>query len=394
MNEYDIVIVGTGFSGSILARKLAEEKNQKILLVEQRPHIAGNMYDELDEHGILVQRYGPHLFSTNHYWTVEFLERYAQLVVHETKILSFIDGEYVRLPFNFRTVQQLVTPKAAEALLAKLRAAFWGRDRVSIFELVEHEDEDIRSYGELLFEKAYRTYTAKMWGISPDQIDRSVLNRAMMSIGYDERYQNKDFQYLPKYGFTKLFEKMLDHPNITVQLNCDAMNAIGFDDKTRKVLYHGKLYRQIIYTGAIDELFGKKLGELPYRSLNIEYRYEQHEKGFALPCQVISYPQADGYTRDTEYKQINYIGVDTPYTVIAREFPLPYAKNSKIGNIPYYPIINQPNLELFSRYKVLAEKYQNLFLCGRLADYKYYNMDLIIENAFEKFDLLCKKLEI
>lgn len=394
MGKYDILIVGTGFSGSILARKLAEEKNKKVLMVEQRSHIAGNMYDEIDEHGILVQRYGPHLFSTNKYWIVEFLEKYAELVVHETKILSFIDGQYVRLPFNFRTVQQLVTPKNSEKLLAKLRHFFQGRDRVSIYELVEHNDPEIRNYGNLLFDKAYKTYTAKMWGLNPDQVDRSVLNRAMMCIGYDERYQNKDFQYLPKYGFTKLFEKMLDHPNITVRLNCDALDGIVFDDAIGKVLYQGEEYQQIIYTGAIDELFEKKLGELPYRSLDIQYRYEKIDHGFALPCQVISYPQADGYTRDTEYKQINYIDVDTPYTVIAREFPLPYDKTAEKGNVPYYPIINQENLEIFGQYQELAKNYKNLFLCGRLADYKYYNMDLIIENAFEKFDMLCAKMDI
>ena len=390
---YDIIVVGAGFSGSIFARRLAEEKNQRVLLVEQRPHIAGNMYDELDAYGILVQRYGPHLFSTDKYWIVEFLEKYAELVVHETKILSFIDGKYVRLPFNFRTLQQLVTPAKAEPLLKKFRSEFEGKDRVSVFELIEHQDDDIRNYGNLLFEKAYRTYTAKMWGMAPDQIDRSVLNRAMMSLGYDERYQNKDFQYLPKYGFTKLFEQMLNHPNITVCLNCDALEHIQLDYEKRNVLFDGKLYKQIVYTGAIDELFQERFGNLPYRSLHIEYRYERHDNRFALPCQVISYPQAEGYTRDTEYKQNNYLdNMDTPYKVKAREFPLPYRKQEERGNIPYYPVINQENLARFSRYADEAKKFSNLFLCGRLADYKYYNMDLIIENAFEKTEQLFKRL--
>jgi UDP-galactopyranose mutase len=390
---HDVLVVGSGFSGSILARKLAEEQNLKVLLIEQRSHIAGNMYDELDEHGILVQRYGPHLFSTDKFWTVEFLQQYAELVVHETKILSFIDGEYVRLPFNFRTVQQLVTPKKAEPLLAKLRKNFAGQDRISVYELIEHRDDDIRAYGELLFEKAYRTYTAKMWGLEPDQIDRSVLNRAMMQLGYDERYQNKDFQYLPKYGFTKLFEKMLDHPNIDIVLNCDAMKKLCLNDEEGKATYDGIAYRKIIFTGAIDELFSRKFGVLPYRSLDIHYRYEKPQKGpFALPCQVISYPQADGYTRDTEYKQINYIDVDTPYTVIAREFPMAYDKEAPIGNVPYYPVLNETNRLIFERYQIESMRYDNLFLCGRLADYKYYNMDLIIENAFEKYEILCKNM--
>lgn len=387
---YDIVVVGSGFSGSILARKLAEELDMKVLLLEQRGHIAGNMYDELDQYGILVQRYGPHLFSTDKYWIVEYLSQYGEMVEHETKILSFIDGQYVRLPFNFRTVQQLVTPKKAEPLLAKLRKEFSGRDRISVFELIEHKDNDLSAYGGLLFEKAYRNYTAKMWGLPPDKIDRSVLNRAMMSLGYDERYQNKDFQYLPKHGFTNMFENLLDHPNIDVKLNCDAMDMLILDDDNGTVLCNGIEYKQVIFTGAIDELFGQKHGILPYRSLDIQYRYEKC--GVALPCQIISYPQADGYTRDTEYKQINYIDLDTPYTVIAREYPMPYEKHAPLGNVPYYPVLNDENRALYKLYLTESMRYKNLFLCGRLAEYKYYNMDLIIENVFEKYQVLKRKL--
>lgn len=391
---YDIVVVGAGFSGAVLARRLAEEKQQKILLIEQRPHIAGNMFDELDEHGILVQRYGPHLFSTDKFWVVEYLKKFSELIVHETKILSFIDGSYVQLPFNFRTVQQLISPKKAEKLLALMRDNFKGKDRVSIYELVEHENQEIRNYGELLFEKAYRTYTAKMWGLDPSEIDKSVLNRAMMSMNYDERYQNKDFQYLPKHGYTKLFENLLDHQNIELRLSCDAMEHITIDDNKKILLYDNYAYKQIIFTGAIDELFSLKYGHLPYRSLDILYRYEKVDSGFALPCQIVSYPQAIGYTRDTEYKQINYIDVNTPHTVIAREFPMEYKKDSPKGNVPYYPVLNEKNIEKYHTYAEEAKQYSNLFLCGRLADYKYYNMDLIIENAFEKFEILCRKLNL
>ena len=172
------------------------------------------MFDSYDEHGILIQRYGPHFVNTNKYFVIEFLEQYAELFPHDTKLLSYIDGNYVRLPFNFRTAQQLVGAKKSEGLLAKLREAFCGRDRVPILELVEHEDAEIRDYGTLLFEKAYRTYTSKMWGLQPEQIDKYVLDRVPMAMSFDERYLNKDFQYLPKAGFTKLFERMLDHPNI------------------------------------------------------------------------------------------------------------------------------------------------------------------------------------
>ena len=195
-----IIVVGTGFSGSILARKIAEECDRKVEVIEKRPHIGGNMYDEYDEHGILVQQYGPHFLNTNKYWIIEYLSQYAELFPHDTHLLSFIDGEYVQLPFNFRTMQQLVGAKKSEPLLAKLREKFRGRDRVPIFELVDSDDEDIRAYGNLLFEKAYRTYTAKQWGLQPEEIDKSVLERVPMAMSFDARYLNKDFQYLPKKG--------------------------------------------------------------------------------------------------------------------------------------------------------------------------------------------------
>ena len=188
-----IIVVGTGFSGSILARKIAEELNREVTVVEKRSHIGGNMYDEYDENGILIQKYGPHFLNTNKYFIIEFLEQYAELFPHDTKLLSFIDGNYVRLPFNFRTLQQLVGAKKSEALLAKMREKFAGRDRVPIFELVESDDDEVREYGNLLFEKAYRTYTAKQWGLDPEDIDRSVLDRVPMAMSFDERYLNKDF---------------------------------------------------------------------------------------------------------------------------------------------------------------------------------------------------------
>lgn len=190
---YDVVVVGSGFSGSILARKIAEEQDKRVLVVEQRPHIAGNMYDEFDDYGILIQKYGPHFLNTNKYWIIKYLSKYSELYEHEVKLLSFIDGKYVRLPFNLKTLQQLVGAEKSEGLLSKLREEFVGRDRISIFELLENKDYEINSYGKLLFEKAYKTYTMKQWGLGPEEIDKSVLNRVQMALNYDERYLNKDF---------------------------------------------------------------------------------------------------------------------------------------------------------------------------------------------------------
>lgn len=379
-----IIIVGSGFSGSILARKIAEELDRKVTVVEKRSHIGGNMYDSYDEHGILIQRYGPHFLNTNKYFIIEFLEQYAELFPHDTKLLSFIDGKYVRLPFNFRTVQQLVGAKKSESLLAKLRAAFNGRDRVPILELVEHEDAEIREYGILLFEKAYRTYTCKMWGLQPEQIDKYVLDRVPMAMNFDERYLNKDFQYLPKAGFTMLFERMLDHPNIEVRLNTDALEHIALDEAAGMIRYDGEELDCLIYTGMIDELFGYRYGALPYRSLDLQSAY--YEETSHLPSEIVSYPQAEGYTRSTEYRKIMFDDSGARGTTVVTEYPLAYDTASEKANIPYYPVVTEESSRVYQKYLSDVQNYRGLFLCGRLAEFKYYNMDVCIEHALSYFE--------
>lgn len=386
-----IVIIGSGFSGSILARKIAEEMNLPVTVVEKRSHIGGNMFDEYDEHGILIQKYGPHFLNTNKYFIIQFLKQYADLFPHSAKLLSYIDGQYVRLPYNFLTVQQLVGPEKAESLIQKLRTTFAGRDRVPILELVDHKDSDIREYGVLLFEKAYRTYTSKMWGIQPEEIDKYVLDRVPMAMGYDERYLNKDFQYLPVQGFTKLFEKMLDHPNITVKTSIDALKYLELDEINHRMTYDKQPVDCLIYTGAIDELFGKKYGSLPYRSLDIRYEYFAEDS--VLPSEIVSYPQADGYTRKTEYRKIMHDDSKVRGSVVATEYPLPYDAQAAIGNIPYYPVVTEHSNAVYQMYLKEAEKYHNLFLCGRLAEFKYYNMDICIEHALQYFNNVKQYLE-
>lgn len=376
------IVVGSGFSGAILARKIAEEMDRQVLVVERRGHIGGNMYDFVDEHGILIQKYGPHFLNTNHYNVIAYLKQYGELFPFTVKLLSFVDGRYVRLPFNFQTVQQLIGPENAERLLKKLREAFQGRDRVPILELVDHADPEISAYGSMLFEKAYRTYTSKQWGIQPEQIDKYVLDRVPMAMGYDERYLNKDFQYLPVKGFTKLFEKLLDHPNIEVRLNTDALEHLELSAPT--VCYDGEEADCLIYTGPIDELFHYAHGALPYRSLDI--RYEYTEQNSVLPSEIVSYPQAPGYTRSTEYRKIMYDDSGATGSVVATEYPLPYDPAAGVGNIPYYPVVTEESGAVYKRYLAEAAKYQNLFLCGRLAEFKYYNMDICIEHALAYFE--------
>ena len=386
-----IIVVGSGFSGSILARKIAEECNKPVLLLEKRSHIGGNMYDEYDEHGILIQKYGPHFLNTNHYRVIQFLSQYRELFEHTTKLLSCIDGRYIRLPFNFQTVQQLAGPEHSETLLQKLRTAFTGRDRVPILELVNHSDKDISAYGTLLFEKAFKTYTAKQWGIPLEKIDKYVLERVPMAMSYDERYLNKDFQYLPEAGFTELFRKMLEHPNIETQLGVDALEGIRFHPSEHRISYLGEPVRCLIFTGAIDELFGLKYGPLPYRSLDIRYQY--HAQDSVLPSEIVSYPQTEGYTRSTEYRKIMRNSSGVKGSVVATEYPLAYHPKAEIGNLPYYPVNTAESDALYQKYWQEAEQYKNLFLCGRLAEFKYYNMDICIEHALDYFQEICSYLE-
>lgn len=379
-----IIVVGTGFSGSILARKIAEECGRKVEAVEKRSHIGGNMYDEYDEHGILVQRYGPHFLNTNKYWIIEYLSQYAELFPHNTKLLSFLDGQYIRLPFNFQSVQELIGAKRAETVLRKLRENFPGSDRVPILQIVDCPDRDVSEFGTLLFEKAFRTYTSKMWGTDVNKIDKYVLERVPFAMNYDERYLNKDFQYLPKKGFTEIFRNMLDHPNIDVRLETDALEHIAFEERTNEITYDGDEVELLIFTGPIDELFQYKFGSLPYRSLDI--RYESSESEDVLPSEIISFPQAEGKTRSTEYRKIMFDDSGAQGSVVATEYPLWYDPNAKVGNIPYYPVVTQESEALYGRYLGEAAKYKNLFLCGRLAEFKYYNMDVCIEHAIAYFE--------
>lgn len=384
-----VIVVGSGFSGAILARKTAEELGREVLVIEKRGHIGGNMYDETDEHGILIQKYGPHFLNTNQYRVIRYLGQYGELFPFAVQLMSSIDGRYVRLPFNFESVQQLLGPDKAEGVLAKLRKEFAGRDRVPVLELADHADPDISALGTLIFEKSYRTYLSKQWGLSPEKLDKYTLGRAPVAMGYDSRYLNKDFQYLPVHGFTGLFENMLDHPNITVRLNTDALEHLELGGGG--IRYDGEKVDCLVYTGAIDELFGVKYGRLPYRSLDI--RYEHFDSPGELPAPIVTYPQAEGYTRSTEYRKLMYDDGGADGTVVATEYPLSYDPEAEKGNIPYYPVVTEESTALYQKYLGEAAAYGNLFLCGRLAEFKYYNMNVCIEHALEYFEDVKKCLE-
>lgn len=381
MSNYDVIVVGSGFSGSIIANRLAVEKNKKVLVVEKRDHIAGNMYDYVDNKGIRIQKYGPHTFHTNIEKSYEFLTKFCRLEKYKLKCEAVIDGISTPSPFNFKTIDQFYSTEDSEKLKKKL-VDYYKNDRATVLEMLECKDNDIKSYAEFLFEKDYSLYTAKQWGKKPEEIDPSILKRVPVVFNYRDTYFNDKYEGIPEEGFTKVFEKMLDHENITVKLNTDALKNIKIDDVNGNVSYLGEII-PIIYTGPIDQLFNYKYGKLPYRSLEFEYKY-YNKKSFQNVA-IVAHPADVPYTRITEYTKLPYQEVGEN-TVIAIEYPFEYDKDSVKGNEPYYPVLTEESQNQYKEYLKYSGKFKNLTLCGRLADFKYYNMDQVIERALNVYE--------
>jgi len=385
----NIIVVGCGFSGTIIAREIAERLNIPVRIIERRNHIAGNMYDYRDERNILCQKYGPHHFYTSNYEIIRYLEQFAEFFPHYCRSLNWMNGRYYTRPFNFMTVQEIVGKEKAVTLLRKLRNEYGGREeRVPIYALMESADEDIAEYGDTLFNMAFVPYIAKMWDVPVHKIDKYVLGRRGMAIGYDLRDADYDFQGLPKEGFSKMFENMLDHSNITIQLDVDANDHIAFYDD--KVLYDRQNVDCLIYTGAIDELFHFKYGQLPYRSLDIKWEYYNQEHALPVGIDSVSYPDAPGYVRKTEYRSMMYNPKEATGngggTTLSVEYPIAYNRYANIGNEPYYPVITENSKEIYNQYLNESKKYRNIFLCGRLAEFRYIDMHTCVEHALEYFN--------
>jgi len=382
----DCFIVGSGFCGSVIARRLAEEQNKKIIVVERRNHIAGNMYDKLDENGILVQRYGPHIFHTNSQEVYSWITKYGEWEPFCLRCMVDMDGVLVPSPFNFQAIDMMYPDDLAKTVQYELIKYYGNRSKVTIMEMLHCENPFIKAYADMLFEKDYRPYTAKQWGIPPEEIDVSVLQRVPILLSYDDAYFNDTYQIMPKGGFTSFFSILLNHPNIKVCTCTDALAMFELDLKNRRVRIKGhEDGTPVVYTGAVDELMGYMHGRLPYRSLRFEYRTEATDSFQDTP--VVAYPKADGYTRITEYKKLPMQKADG-VTTIAVEFPLPYNEVNTNKREPFYPIPNEANIALYHRYVQDLKDIEHLYLCGRLADYKYYNMDNAIERAFEVYETI------
>lgn len=382
MNQYDYIIVGAGLTGGIIARKLAEEKGKRILIVERRKHLAGNTYDYTDEHGVKVQKYGPHVLHTNSDKVYQFITEYCTPIDYRTKCEAIIDGISTPSPFNFKTIDQFYSVDEARKLKEKLIEYYDHRPSVTVVEMLEASDHDIRGFAEFLFEKDYKLYTAKQWNLDPSDIDPSVLKRVPIVLSYGDTYFYDKYEFMPKDGFEEMFKSIIGHPNIEVKTNFDALDHVEIDEENDRILFDGQEVK-LVYTGAIDELFNYKYGILPYRSLNFDFR-SVHEDSFQ-PVAIVAYPQVEGYTRITEYTKMPFQNCNG-WTCAAYEYPVPYDKKAEIGNEPYYPVLTNESMEKYAKYKEYASQFKNLVLGGRLAEFKYYNMDQVILRALEIYE--------
>ncbi len=373
---YDIVVVGAGFAGSIIAREYAE-KGKKVLVVDRRNHIAGNCYDKYDENGILIQVYGPHFFITSDWDTMEYLMKYSEFYEYSAEAVSYIDGKYIARPYNMRSLQQLLGPQNTKSILNKLRDTFKGKHRVTLYELQECSDPEIKKVAELLHDKVFAPYISKQWDLKVEDLDPSVVNRAVFVLGYDTVLEDADYQYLPKYGYTHLFESILDHENIEVDLGVEANSKISFT--SNRARWNNQEIKGLFYTGSIDELFGFKYGELPYRGRRFTYNSFNEKQ---LEKEVVSYPSSDfDYIRRTEFKQFNPCKRETDITVVQNEFSTACIRNKEYPDEPYYPVTTENTQNLYRQYMQLADRYENFYVCGRLGQYRYFDMDMVVREA-------------
>lgn len=376
-NLPDAVVVGAGFAGAVCARELAEA-GMKVTVLEKRPQIGGNMADGPDENGVVAHWYGPHIFHTNDHKVFAWLDHFTDWIAYEHRVLGRIGGKLVPIPFNFTSLEMLFPAKEAGMLKQKLANAFSGRLRVSVLELAGHKDADIAVLGRYIYENVFANYTAKQWGIAAEQVDASVLGRVPVVLGYDDRYFQDEIQLMPKMGYTKLFENMLSHENISCRVNTPADTLLRLADDGM-ILYNGAPFqRPVIYTGAPDRMLGYIHGRLPYRSLDLRFQALRAEQ--FQPAAVVNYPNEEAYTRITEFKYLTGQVRDRA-TAILREYPCAYEGLS--WQEPFYPIECAENRDVYRSYTEELKQWATLYLCGRLAEYKYYNMDAVVARALE-----------
>lgn len=369
--QYDWIIVGAGMTGAVAARTLAEA-GKNVLVLEKREHIAGNAYDELDEAGVLIHRYGPHIFHTNDEEVWQFLSRFTEWRTYRHKVLAEIDGEYMPVPFNLNSMVIAFGFRKAEQMKKALLEKYGEGSNVSILELRSAEEPLLRELAEFVYENVFKYYTMKQWGVKPEDIDPSVTARVPVRISKENGYFTDKYQGMPLHGYTPMFASMLEHPAITLRLNADARELLTLEEG--KILFEGAPFDgKVLYTGPLDELFGFAYGRLTYRSL--DFVFETLKKEYAQLCGTVNYTVSENYTRITEFKHLT--GQKCPVTTVMKEYSKPCGET----DIPYYPVSNEETRALYACYRAEADKYPALVLGGRLGEFRYYNMDAAAASA-------------
>ncbi|MDO4807362.1 MAG: UDP-galactopyranose mutase [Coriobacteriales bacterium] len=378
---FDVIVVGAGYAGAVCARRLAESCSMRVAVLERRDHIAGNAYDYIDDAGVLVHKYGPHIYHTFDERVHQFLTRFTEFTNYQHKVLANIHGTLMPVPFNHRSLVLAFGEEKGERLYQKLVKTFGENKKVPILELRSKNDPELAEVADYVYENVFLHYTMKQWGKTPDQIDPAVMGRVPVFVGDDDRYfPQAPYQGMPAQSYTALFERMLDHDLITVYTGVDARDLIDLTDKS--VMVCGQPYLgEIIYTGALDELFDLDLGALPYRTLDMQF--ETLDQDQFQPVGTVNYTVSEDFTRITEFK--NMTGQVVPgKTTIMREYSHEYVPGS--GQTPYY-VINEPkNIELYKRYRERVSGLLNFHVVGRLAEYRYYDMDGVVASALDLSD--------
>jgi UDP-galactopyranose mutase len=356
---FDWLVVGAGYAGSVVAERLASQANQRVLIVDTRNHIAGNAYDHYDEAGVLIHRYGPHIFHTNSKEVFDYLSAFTAWRQYEHRVIASVDGLLVPMPINLETINTLYGTKFTALELEE----FFESVAEPVDRVRTSEDVVVSKVGRELYEKFFRNYTRKQWDLDPSELDASVTARVPTRLNRDSRYFTDTYQAMPRHGFTRMFERILDHPNIKIMLQTDyreIADLVPFD--------------RMVYTGPIDEFFDMRYGKLPYRSL--EFQFQTHDSEVFQPAPVVNYPNEHPYTRCTEFKYLT--GQQHPKTTVVYEYPQPEGD-------PYYPVPRPENKELYEEYKELADAVPDTWFVGRLATYKYYNMDQVVAQALATY---------
>ncbi|MEP6465020.1 MAG: UDP-galactopyranose mutase [Parafilimonas sp.] len=355
---FDYLITGAGFAGSVLAERLAQA-HKKVLIIDKRNHIGGNTYDYYDEHGILVHKYGPHIFHTNSFDVFSYLSKFTKWRQYEHRVLASVDGQLVPIPINQNTINSLYGINLNSAELTE----FYNKRAEKRTNIKTSEDVVLNAVGGELYEKFFKGYSKKQWGVDPSKLDASVTARVPTRTNKDDRYFTDTYQSMPLHGYTKLFENMLSHHNIKIMLNTDYRDVIDMIP-----------YKNLIYTGPVDDYFNNCYGKLPYRS--IDFKFETHDTEFFQPTGTVNYPNSHAYTRITEFKYLT--GQRNNKTSVVYEYP------TGEGD-PYYPIPCPENNAVYRQYQLLAATLPNVYFTGRLGTYKYYNMDQVVAQSLTLF---------